>query len=174
MAAPPPSIQTAPRMSLANMRSQDVMTAQYNPEDLKRMVGVNYARLGVLGFSSEVLQYQFRPNEKLTFTLQFDMLSQNGGTPSYATVAGTLDAMTVGSRAAQNIASGGPPDVLMLWPGVLQLVVRVTKIDYDHKRYAATDGTPTFFSAKVDVEESRTNRLFAEDIKQYGLFRSGT
>lgn len=170
----PPSIATAPRMSLGNMRSQDVLTAQYNPADLKRIVTVNYARLGVLGFSSEVLQYQFRPNEKLSFTLKFDRLSQGGGTPSYATVAGTLDAMTVGSRAAQDIASGGPPDVLLLWPGVLQMVVRLTKIEYDHERYAVTDGTPTFFAAKVDVEESRTNRLFAEDIKQNGLFRSGT
>jgi Contractile injection system tube protein len=161
-------------MSLANMVSQDVFTAQYNPADLKRIVGVAYARLGVLGYSSETLQYQFRNNEKLTFTLLFDTLSQTGGTSSAFLVQSILDAMTVGSQAAQDTASGGPPDVLFLWPGVLQFIVRVTKIEYSYTRFAFADGTPTYFGAKVEVEESRTNRLFAEQIRQSGLMRGGS
>ena len=160
-------------MSLGNLRSQEVLTAQFNPEKFARSVGVTYSRLGVLGFSSEVLQYQFRPNEKLTFELKFDRLSQGAGTPTAFAVRAQLDAMTVGSRGAQDVASGGPPDVLILWPGVVQMIVRVTKLDHEDTRFSATDNTPTFFSTKIEVEESRTNRLYAEDIRQYGIMRGG-
>jgi hypothetical protein len=165
---------TSPKMSLTNMRSQDSITAQCNPEDLDRAVAVAYARVPPLGYSSEVLQFQFRPNEKLTFTMTWDRLA-TGGCPSFFVVEGILDAMTVGSRSAQDIASGGPPDVLMIWPGVLQMIVRVTSIKWTIKRYAnSSDGSPTFFAAKVDVEESRSNRLYAEDIRSNGLSRSGS
>jgi hypothetical protein len=53
------------------------------------------------------------------------------------------------------------------------MVTRITKLDYDYTRFATSDGSPTFFKVKVELEEGRTNRLYAEDIRQFGLVRSG-
>jgi hypothetical protein len=163
--------RTAPRMSLGNLVTNDVLTAQFNPDELERTVEVAYARLAPMGHSHEVLQYQFRKNEKLDYTLTFDRLSREGG--SREDVTALLDAMTVGSREAQDIPSGGAPDVLMLWPAVLVMKIRLTTLRYNYKRFASSDGTPTYFTVKVTVEESRTTRLYAEDIRARGL-RRGT
>ncbi len=160
---------TAELMSLGNLRSNDVLEAQFNPDELERTVAVAYARQAPMGHSHEVLQYQFRKNETLDYTLTFDSLCGQG---SRIEAERTLDAMTAGSNAAQDIASGGPPDVLMLWPGVLLMKVRILTLKYTYKRFAvAADGRVTFFTVKVSVEEARTKRLYAEDILRRGLQR---
>lgn len=163
----------AARMSLGNLRDFEALTAQFNPEQLKRTVAVTYARLGIMGQSHEQLQYQFRPNEKLSFDLHFDAHSLGTGNAKASDVQATLDAMTLPTRAAQDIAGGGPPDVLMLWPGVIEIRCRITTLEYAYKRFASTDGTATLFSVSVSVEERRDKRLYAEDVRQSGLFRGG-
>lgn len=160
---------TAPLMTLGNLFSNDIMEAQFNPEQLERTVSVAYARLAVIGHSHEVLQYSFRKNESLSFELCFDSLC---GAGSKIEAANQLDAMTAGSREAQDIASGGPPDVLFLWPGVLKMRVRIIDLKYKYKRFAwAKGGQPTWWSVQVNVEEARTTRLYAEDIRRNGLMR---
>jgi len=163
----------APRMSLGNLRDFEALTAQFNPEQLKRSVKVTYTRLGVMGHSHEQLQYQFRPNEQLSFTLHFDRHSTDTGEATEKDVSALLDAMTLSSRAAQDIAGGGPPDVLLLWPGVLEVKSRITSLDYDYKRFSADGGEVTLFSVDVKLEEARTTRLYAEDVRQNGLRRGG-
>jgi len=163
----------APRMSLGNLRDFEALTAQFNPEQLERTVAVNYTRLGVMGHSHEQLQFQFRPNEKMSFGLDFDRHSTDTGNANAKDIESLLAAMTLPSRLAQDIAGGGPPDVLMLWPGVLEMRVRITSYKPVHKRFSADDGETTLLSVKIDVEEARTTRLYAEDVRQNGLRRGG-
>ncbi len=161
-------IQTPQRMTLANLRSGDVLTAQYNPSDLKRVVKVAYARLGILGQSHQQLQYQWRDNESFDFELHFDKLSTDKGDST--TAENLLDACTLPTRAAQTVGGGGPPDVLFMWPAVLTLRCRISELEYSYKRFAL-NGLQTYFTCKVKIEEARDTKLFAEDVLANGLMR---
>jgi hypothetical protein len=160
--------EASPRVQIGNLRSGDIFSAQFNPEQIERQIDVNYTRLGVLGMSHEVLQYQFRQNEKLKFTLYFDARSTEQG--DQATAEKYLDALTLSSREARDIAGGGPPDALFLWPGLLSMRTRVTQLKYTYKRFAPT-GERVYFMVDVQLEEARDTRLYAEDVLKHGLQR---
>lgn len=160
--------EAAERVQIGNLRSGDVFNAQFNPEQLERQVDVIYTRLGVLGNSFEVLQYQFRPNEKLKFTLYFDSRSTQQG--DQATAERYLDALTLPTREAKDIAGGGPPDALFLWPRLITMRTRVTQLKYTYKRFAPT-GERIYFMLDVQLEEARDTRLYAEDVLRHGLQR---
>lgn len=159
-------------MTIANLRSGDVFTAQFNPEEIERQVGVNYTRLTVLGLSHEVLQFQNRANEKLKFKLYFDKRATTEAAELVEKKAAErqLDALTVGSKKAQDIAGGGPPDALFEFGEHFLLRVRVLSLKYQYKRFSF-DGTPIHFSVDVEIEEIRDKRLYAEDVLTHGLQR---
>lgn len=153
-----------------NLRSGDVLTAQFNPEELKREFGVNYERLAILGMSHEQLQFKNRGNEKYTFTLFFDSRSTDNDTIDPKDIENRIDAMTLGSEQARDIAGGGPPDVLFEWGDHLLLNTRIMGLKYSYKRFTR-NGIPVHFSVEVSLEEARDQRLYAEDVLRYGLQR---
>jgi hypothetical protein len=156
------------RMSIANLRTAEIITAQYNPTEFKRTVTVVYNRLGILGQSHQQLQYQLRENEKFNFTLTFDLRGNPDEDPLLT--CRKLDALTVGSSQNLDIAGGGPPDCLFEWPNFLLLVCRITKLEYNYKMFSP-EGVPIHFTVGVDLEEARDFRLYAEDVVQFGLQR---
>jgi hypothetical protein len=156
------------RVSLTNMSTLEELLLPYRPEELKRTVEVAYARLAPLGFSHEVMQFQFRKNEKLSF--QFGVDQESGVRMSDDAVA-ILDTMTASSRAAQSVATGAPPEVQVLWPGVLLMRTRIVTLNYVFKRFAPVTGKPTWFTVDVTVEEAPQKRITAEDIRSKGSFR---
>lgn len=159
---------TPERVTLTNMVTLEELALPYRPEELSRTVDVGYSRLAPLGFSHEVMQFQFRKNEQLSFTFFVD--TESGvKVPDEATKI--LDAMTLSSQSAQNIASGAPPEVQLLWPGVLLMRTRIASLRYNYKRFSSATGKPTWFSVAVTVEEAPQKRLWAEDVRSKGLFR---
>ncbi len=158
-----------PRLQIGNLRTGDIFNAQFVPEQLERQVDVNYTRVAPLGNTHEILQYQFRQNEKLQFTLLFDSRSTEQG--DQATAERQLDALTLPSRDGQDIEGGGPPDALFLWPGLVTIRCRVTKIKYTYIRCSPFTGERIHFKAEVAVEEARDSKLYAEDVLEYGLQR---
>lgn len=158
----------ADRVNIINLRSGDVFSAQFNPQELERMVSVNYAQQGIMGMSHQQLQFQYRNNETLKFTFYFDSRSTDAG--DLVTAERMLDATTLGSRAAQTISGGGPPDVIFQWGDYFHLRCRVQKLKYNYKRFTLR-GQPIYFSCEVDVTEIRDERLYAEDVMANGLVR---
>lgn len=157
------------RVQIGNMRTGDIVTAQFNPAELERKVGVAYTQLEVLGLSYQPLQYKFRPNETLKFTLHFDARSIDSG--DQKDVERYLDALTLPTIERKDIAGGGPPDVLFLWPGLLTMRCRVTEITYKYKQFAPTIGERIHFSTDISVVEARDTPLYAEDVLRVGLQR---
>lgn len=160
--------QNPDRVVLTNMTSLEELALPYRPEELARVVTIAYARNAPLGFSHQVMQFQLRENEKLDFTFFVD---QESGVPVSDDASKILDAMTASSRTAHNIASGAPPEVQLLWPGVLLMRTRITSLKYSYKRFSSFNGKPTWFSVGVTLEETPQKRMWAEDIRAKGLFR---
>lgn len=158
-----------PRVQIGNLSSGDIFNAQFNPEQLERNVDVNYTRVAPLGNSHEILQYQFRQNEKLKFTLYFDSRSTEQG--DQRTAERLLDALTLPSRSGQDIARGGPPDALFLWPGLVTIRCRVTSLKYTYIRFSPFTGERIHFKVDVSLEEARDSKLYAEDVLENGLQR---
>lgn len=158
-----------PRVQIGNLRSGDIFNAQFTPEQLERQVDVTYTRVAPLGNTHEVLQYQFRPNEKLKFTLYFDARSTEQGDQRSAEKY--LDALTLPSREGQDIDRGGPPDALFLWPDLVTICCRVTQLKYTYLRFSPFTGERIHFKVDVSLEEARDTKLYAEDVMENGLQR---
>ena len=70
--------KTPPRMRLVHLKSQDSVSAQYNPTEINEKLSTVWNRLKVLGQSFEELQYLQTKNQQITFALSFDEKSATG------------------------------------------------------------------------------------------------
>ena len=67
-----------PRMQIIHLKTQDSVSAQYNPTEVSEKLGSIWNRLKVLGQSFQELQYIQTANLKISFTMQFDEKSATG------------------------------------------------------------------------------------------------
>lgn len=183
---PGESLQQRPdRMTLANIETGDIITAQFNPDEVKEELQVNYEHLEILGQSFQPLQYKSTSNFQLNYELEFDGVSQRdiAATPLLA-AAGTDTVgpnAIMGARAflyhlcyprkgAQDVTGGGPPRAYMYWPNLYAFSCRIAKISITHKRFVR-NMTPVLFTAQVTVEQISDGRIFSEDVLAKGTLR---
>lgn len=158
------------RATLVNMRTGEELEVLYNPTDVARELSVEYARRVVPGMSHEPLQYSHTKNETYSFLLYCVGLGRDGQ-EAIADFDRFLSSLCVPSSTAQDVITGGPADLLIVWPEFLSLRCRVTGLRFKYTSFA-TDGAPTRFSAEVTLEEYRTGRLTSEDVRRNGLRRA--
>ena len=174
------SAQVPNRMEIANLRTGEVVSAQFNPEELKETLQVNYERLEILGMSHQPLQYKNTGNLQIAFDLGFDALSSRNVELSGTAVGGGdphlmrryLLSLCYPPRGPQDVLGGGPPTLLFMWPHIWTVHCKMTKLDITHKRFALS-GIPTLFVATVTIEQISESRIFAEDVLSDGTLRSG-
>jgi hypothetical protein len=83
-----------------------------------------------------------------------------------------LQSLCYPRRGAEDVAGGGPPRALFVWPGVISLTCVLTALAFKYLRFNVA-GAPVEFSAKVTLEEIRDVRLLSEDVLADGTRRSG-
>jgi hypothetical protein len=176
--------QRPERMTLANLETGDVITAQFNPVEIKESLGVNFERLEILGLSHKPLQYKNTDNLQIQFDLGFDAISERD---VVFTTSAPADGDNVGVNAtggarkfllhlcyprkgAQDVSRGGPPRVYMFWPNLYALTCRIVKLELEHRRFALSMD-PVNFTAKVSIEEASSVRIFSEDILGSGTLK---
>lgn len=153
---------------IGNLATRAFITAQYVPQKVTEELSSNLEKLKVLGMSHEPLQYASTSNHKLSLALEFN------GDPKKGTTAAEqrrfLLANHYPSRSSRNVKSGGPSGIVVDWPNLFSLVCVQMKIAIEHELFLP-DGTPRRFTAKVDFEELRDFRLYAEDVARFGTVR---
>jgi hypothetical protein len=165
--------QRPARMSIANVSTGDSIEAQFNPTEFEESLEVNWARQTVPGLSHQPLQYVNTGNAKFPLELNFEVQDPTTDLDAIHRARRFLLSLCYPRRGAADVASGGPPRALFLWPNVVSLTCVITALSFKYGRFNL-EGTPVQFSAKLSLEEIRDVRLSSEDVLASGSQRSGT
>lgn len=160
-----------PKMTIGNMLTGQVLTAQYNPEEIEETIEANFQRLTIPGLSHQVLQFVNTGNLGVSFDLTFD--SRMPAAPDIDFARSFLMALTYPTRQATSVATGGPARALFFWPGLYSLKCNVVKYKGAHKHFGS-DASSQRRVLSVTLEEARDTRLYAEDVQRLGTLRGGT
>jgi hypothetical protein len=160
------------RMSIANVSTGDSVEAQFNPTEFEEALEVNWARQTVPGLSHQPMQYVNTGNKKFTLELNFEAQDSTTDLAQIHHARRFLESLCYARRGAADVASGGPPRALFVWPNIVSLTCVITSLSFKHSRFNVA-GTPVQFTAKLGLEEIRDVRLFSEDVLANGTQRSG-
>jgi hypothetical protein len=161
--------QRPARMSIANVATGDSVEAQFNPTEFEEAIEVNWARQTVPGLS---LQFVNTGNARFTLDLNFEVQDATTTIEDILFARRFLQSLCYPRRGAEDVAGGGPPRALFVWPNVIALTCVLTGLSFKYGRFAL-DGTPIQFTAKVTLEEITDVRLLSEDVLADGTRRSG-
>lgn len=164
--------QRPARMSIANVATGESVEAQFNPTEFEEALEVNWARQTVPGLSHQPMQFVNTGNARFTLDLNFDARDATTTIEDVLYARRFLQSLCYPRRGAEDVAGGGPPRALFVWPNVVALTCVLTGVSLKYGRFAL-DGTPTQFTAKVALEEIRDVRLLSEDVLADGTRRSG-
>jgi hypothetical protein len=164
--------QVPSRMSIANVSTGDSVDAQFNPTELEESLEVNWARQTVPGLSHQPLQFVNTGNVKFTLELNFETQDPGADLDQLLRARRFLQSLCYPRRGAADVASGGPPRALFVWPTIVSLTCVITSLTFKYSRFNVA-GTPVQFTAKIGLEEIRDVRLLSEEVLANGSQRSG-
>lgn len=161
-----------------------------NPAQLKESYAPRYARLKVPGLPHERMQWSGGSNTQIPLTVYYDelifALQKNQGdrkVTDRATKARQTNLPLKGSaedfrrflislqapRRLGRLVNGAPPPVLFVWPGIITMRMRVTKVDITHQLFEPISAHPRAYVAEIVMEEAPLGRITSQ-----GTFRRGT
>ena len=164
--------QRPARMSIANISTGESVDAQFNPTELEEALEVNWARQTIPGLSHQPMQFVNTGNTKFMLELNFEAQDPTTDLAQIHHARRFLLSLCYPRRGAADVASGGPPRVLFVWPTFVSLTCVITALTFKYSRFNLA-GAPVQFTVKVAIEEIRDIRLVSEDVLASGTQRSG-
>ena len=135
---------------------------------------MNYSRLQVPGLSHEILQFSSTGNVTLPVELYLDKYFARAVSaeedPDTLAFKRFLQALTVPAGGASDVASGGPPRALLVWPGLVSLTCVVTGLEFRYEQFGAR-GEVLVYRAQITFEEIRDVRITSEEMRVQGSLR---
>ena len=152
--------------------SANTLVAQFNPSELSESLAVNWNKLAVLGLSHMPQQYQNTDNHGFSFEMMLHAMDASGRRLNDLMAARQfLLSLCYPSKSAKaTIASGAPARVLFFWPRLASLTCVVKKLGIKHTMFN-TQGYPVITQVKIDIEEIRDARLYADEVLLRGTLR---
>jgi len=158
-------------MSVANVATGESIEAQFNPSEFEESLEVNWARLAVPGLSHQPLQFVNTGNVKFTVELAFAATDIND-LAELLRARRFLQSLCYPRRGASDVAGGGPPRALFIWPTLVSLTCVVTSLSFKYSRFNLAS-SPVQFTAKLALEEIRDVRITSDEVLVTGTQRSG-
>lgn len=158
-----------PRMYLQDLKTLEILEAQFNPAKLEEVLGVDWVKLTVPGLSHQRHQYNFTRNHAVSFELIFDALAA-GNVIDMREARKFLLSVCYSKKGAQNVRDGEATRVLFVWPKLFSLTCVVTNLKISHTSFNL-EGDPTYSTAALSLEEIRDARLYSEDVRNDGTQR---
>lgn len=164
----------APRLSFFDTsrpgEEEAMCQAQFNPTEWDQELSAEYAHLVPIGMPHQVLQYTGTSNHRINLDLFW--LVQDPETKEQCSKARRfLEAMFYPSGSAKSVATGSPPDILVVWPTVLAMPVKFLTLRIRNMLFNKR-GEVIQWNASLTCEESRRKRLTREEVLKYGTLRS--
>ena len=160
------------KVVIGDLETGEYVELQFNPQKLKLSLEASWSRVQTPGSSFQDLQFGGTGNIIFEeFEVRYDALGAAG--PDLIDKQNFLLSLLYPPQDVDAVATGAPPRVLVSWPGWIAVKTTVPKIEIDFSRFAF-DGepTPTYFTAKVKLEERRTTRIGFSQVRQRGLRRT--
>lgn len=180
------------RAYLTNLDSdnQETKTFLINPAELEESYPTNWVRHSSPGLSHEPLQYMGSKNAQIPISAIFDQFTVNQEAPglSLGTLAIRNQDVDIATevedwrmflmslntpRVEMTIGSASPPPVLFVWPGLIEMRVRITDLRFRHMMfYSGRPRTRVFvadFTMEEDVPDGR--RLTSLSVRVGGTTR---
>lgn len=156
------------RMTLTNIETNETIEVQFNPEQFRSQLSVNFARKVVQGFSSHRLQYGSTGNRTFELELFYigHTIEEVGRINDQRLFIESLCYVPRGERSP----SASTPRVLLLWPNFIAMQVKVVRHGDAIFRFARS-GQPTGFRIQVGFEEDLDRRITMEDVRIAGYER---
>ena len=156
-------------MTLTKLRTGRTLEAQFNPPELEASMGAVYQELEVLGWSGKPIQFKHSSNLEMEVSLMFDRLTSGGGGGGGAQHESNINflwSLPLPMRG-DSVSSGGPSDVLFVWPKLYSVVCRVTKVSRKDTRFAF-DGRSTLATVNLTLTRFSEIRILSEDVERDG------
>lgn len=153
-----------PKMSLTNLRTEEELEAQFQPEELEVTHGATFNELAILGYSHKPLQYTGSENLEIAVLLRFHRRwrgHQLGKTHRF------IHSLTHPQRA-DSVDGAGTPDVLFFWPGFYSVVSKVRSFKEKTKSFAF-NGEPLYIEYEIKMHRISSVRILSEDVRAYGM-----
>ena len=164
--------QEPPKLSFTNLRNGTELLVQFNPVEFEEQLAANYGRLQSQGNSHQQLQFANTNNFKVVFELEWVARSRQELT-ELRRARRILMSWHYPRTVANDIVGGGPPSVLMVWPGMLTLEIRSMSVRLKHKRFNGRAKSVWMF-ASLTIEEFREFRLTDDEVENDNQFRLGS
>lgn len=166
-----------PKGMLVNLATNERFRFPFNPTYLEETIQANFVRMSVPGLSHERLSYSGTSNKTIPLEL---FLSQLGidtkrgeaGSPPYVatTIKNFLESLVYPQGGQDGIdgVTHGTPRVLFIWPRMISMVARVTKIQFLHRSFSSRTGATAVLVANLTLEEDRDSRLLMDEVRERG------
>lgn len=181
-----PKLQRAFLINLSNSRKVEFL---FNPSDWEDAYKANYARHGSVGLSHERMQFTGNPNTVIELPLVFDQVvfderrRQGILRPTTGSGGPGVQAQNdvenkrrqflemIYPRRAQKLATASPAPVLFVWPGMINMRMRLTEVRFRYQMFQIGTLLPRVMVATVTLEEEPLGRIYAEDMLRMGTWR---
>ncbi len=170
------------RVTLTNLNSLESLKAQFNPNQYREQLAVNYERNDIRGLPHQPLDYNNTSNHQIFMDFYADSGMQVGAVP----IASIFNRPKIDefknflmalcyppAQGSGVIANAGPPRCLLNWPNALVMHVAVTSLSFNNQRFDWKDSSITAYVARVSFEEVRDQRLTSEEVRSSGTVRPG-
>jgi hypothetical protein len=151
-----------PKVTLTNLSTGVTLEAQFNPDALEETVSANYAKQTVPGLSHEVLQFSNTTNEAFPLNL-FWRAESRGDVETLQRARRFLKSLLYPKSGAEDMASGGPPRVLVVWPGMIAMTCVIMSVKFSHALFTKFMRSRAYM-ATVQCEEIRDTRIGSDDV----------
>lgn len=130
------------RATLTNLANGDVLVAQFNPTEIRRSKGTNWAEIRIPGLNFPKLHWVSGNATEIPLRLEFDTEGQADVSP----IADWFEALVMKDRD-----TGAPPLTRFVWgPQAHEAVVQDVQIEFDD---FMEDGTPTSVVINLTLKE---------------------
>ena len=163
-----------PRVSLVNLTTGDEFDFLFNPQTFDESFEAKFDRTVVNGLSHERLSYKNTSNDVIPLELYMSQLAQDtiagraGSRPYVATDRKRWLQSLVYPAEDPDYGYGGPPQVLFIWPRMVRIVGRVTKVEFLHKAFSPRTLATTQLVARLTIEEDVARRRLMGEVLRIG------
>lgn len=163
-----------PRVSLINLATGDEFEFLFNPQTFDEKFEAKFNRAVINGLSHERLSYINTSNNVIPLELYMSQLAQDviageaGSRPYIATDRKRWLQSLVYPTEDSDYGYAGPPTVLFIWPRMVRILGRVTKVEFLHKAFSPRTLATTQLVARIEIEEDLTQRRLMEEVLRIG------
>jgi hypothetical protein len=156
------------KCTVVNTHTDERMSPIFNPTVLEQQLSASYERKRPVGMPHSTQQYKGTDN--MVLNLDFYLRTTDSDSHRFnEQFRNFMTAFLYPTEAATDVVTGGPPNMLFVWPNYVSLLFKVQTINVRSERFRRTDLAPYQQVMTCVVEEARNTRRTSESMRSSGF-----